>query len=826
MSAVTHQPAPVPARRDPAQALRRAALAVAHLGSEELFGDLVLQLAEDLGAAVAFIAVFEDAARMRMRTLAARMDGRPLRNFDYALQGTPCAQVVGRAFLYVASGAAAEFPRGSMFGAKGMDCYAAYPLNDSEGEPLGIIAAMDRAPIADPELAESLMKIFAVRVAAELDRQRGLEALRNSEASYRAIFEAVEDAVFVHDWDSGAVLDLNARACEAWGYSREEMIGWTMDRFGAHEHPYTAEEARAWVERAKRGEYPLFIWRRPRSDGSLRWDEVRLKAVTINGKPYVLACTRDITARKAAEDALRSREAQYRAIFDGSADALVLWDRQIRIVDVNAAFTRMYGFTAEEVIGDSFGDRLSPQEVQVRTGLIQRALAGEQGHFESRTLCKDGTYIDAELRYLPIMHRGEPHVLSVARDISARREAEARRRELEDQVRQAQKMEAIGQLTGGIAHDFNNILTSVIGYLAMAEERATDTGDPHLVRQLDQAHLAARRARDLIAQMLTFARRQRSERRITELTSVVNQSVQLLRATMPASTIIDAELPDEAPPAEIDAVQIEQVLFNLCINARDAVKAHGRIRVSLRQRRLGGWRCASCRTEVPAGTWLEIGVADDGCGIMPEVLDRMFDPFYSTKELGRGSGMGLAMVHGIVHDHGGHLRVDTVPAAGSTFRVMLPPANTTPAPAPALPAPSVGPAAGAATSRLSGRVLVVEDQAMVGDFMSELLGNWGLQVCLQRDPLQALEWLQDSAREVDLVITDQTMPRMTGLELASRIAEARAGLPVLLYTGDAARFDSNDLRRCGVHRLLRKPIDPKGLRATIEALLQEGAAAP
>ena len=822
MSAVTHEPAPAPGRSDPAQALRRAALAVAQLGSTELFGDLVRQLAEDLGASVAFIAVFEDVARLRMRTLAARMDGSPLRNFDYALEGTPCAQVVGRAFRYVASGAAAEFPKGSMFGAKGMDCYAAYPLNDSEGQPLGIIAAMDRSPIADPDLAEALMKIFAVRVAAELERQRGLEALRNSEASYRAIFEAVEDAVFVHDWDTGAVLDLNARACEAWGYSREQMIGWTIERFGSTEHPYTVEEAKAWVDRAKQGEYPLFTWHRRRSDGSLRWDEVRLKAVTISGRPYVLACTRDITARKAAEDALRSREAQYRAVFDGSADALVLWNRQIRVVDVNAAFTRMYGLAPEEVIGDSFGHRLSPQEVQMRTRLIERALAGEQGHLESRTLRKDGTYIDAELRYLPIMHRGEPHVLSVARDITSRREAEARRRELEDQVRQAQKMEAIGQLTGGIAHDFNNILTSVIGYLAMAEERAADVNDPHLVRQLDQAHLAARRARDLIAQMLTFARRQRSERRVTELTSVVNQSVQLLRATMPSSTIIDADVPDESPLAEVDAVQIEQVLFNLCINSREAVKANGRIRVSLHDGRRSGWRCASCRAEVPAGQWLEIGVADDGCGITPEVLDRMFDPFYSTKELGRGSGMGLAMVHGIVHDHGGHLLVETTPGAGATFRVMLPPAI---AAAPPVLATVPDERAGGVAPQLRGRVLVVEDQAMVGDFMTELLGNWGLEVCLRRDPLQALEWLQDGSNAVDLVITDQTMPRMTGLELASHIAGARAGLPVLLYTGDAARFDTTELRRFGVQRLLRKPIDPKVLRSTIHVLLQGAAPA-
>ena len=192
-------------------------------------------------------------------------------------------------------------------------------------------------------------------------------------------------------------------------------------------------------------------------------------------------------------------------------------------MDVNKAFTRMYGFDPQDVIGGSFGDRLSREEVARRSSLIERALAGEQGHLETRTVRKDGSSIDVELRYLPIMHRGEPHVLAVARDITARREAEARRLELEDQVRQAQKMEAIGQLTGGIAHDFNNILTSVIGYLAMAEERASLAADPDtdLVRQLDQAHLAARRAR-----------------RATELPALVSQSVQLLRATMPSSTII------------------------------------------------------------------------------------------------------------------------------------------------------------------------------------------------------------------------------------------------------------------------------------------------
>jgi PAS domain S-box-containing protein len=807
-----------------AQALRRAALLVAKLGGpEELFDGLVRQLTADLGAAAAFIAVFADPQRTRMRTLAARLDGRALRDFTYELAGSPCAKVVGRAFHYLAEGVGRQFQGGTIFSAKGMDSYAAYPLNASDGTPLGLITAMDRHRIRDPELAESLMKIFAVRAAAELERQRALEALRDSEASYRAIFEAVEDAIFVHDWETGAVLDVNRKACEAYGYTREEMLGWSVDRFGSGESPYTGDEAMAWVQRAKAGERPRFIWHRRRSDGVLRWDEVRLRAVTINGEPHVLACTRDITERKEAVDALRSREAQYRAIFDGSADSLVLWNRLIRIVDVNAAFTRMYGYEPHEVIGGSFGNRLSDEEVARRSVLIERALAGEQGHLETTTVRKDGSRLDVELRYLPITHQGEPHVLVVSRDISARREAEARREELENQVRQAQKMEAIGQLTGGIAHDFNNILTTVIGYLAMAEERAGLGSDHDLVRQLDQAHLAASRARDLVSQMLTFARHQGGERQVVELAPLVRQSVQLLRATMPSSTIIDADVHSSSLAAAVDGVQIEQVLFNLCINARDAVHAHGRIRVGLRARTAPGLRCASCRADVPAGRWVELSVSDDGSGIAPEVLERMFDPFYSTKEIERGSGMGLAMVHGIVHSHRGHIEVQTRPGGGTTFRVMLPLAGEAQAREPQAVRPARHAVARAGS--LGGRILLVEDQAMVGEFMSELLGNWGLEVTRYEDPLDALDWLRVADNALDLLITDQTMPRMTGLELASRAAALRPGLAVLLYTGDAAEFGAEALRRSGVLELMRKPIDPGTLHATLARLLGREASA-
>ena len=202
-----------------ARAMYRAAQAVAHPGGPTLFADLVRELAGVLQAATVFVAVFADAAHTQMRTLAAVLDGNLLRNFDYPLQGSPCAHVVGRRFRYVARGVSAEFPPGTIFGAKGMDAYAAYPLNDSAGAPVGLLVAMDRAPIADATLAEALLKIFAGRIAAEIERgradaardaaegerMRAHEALQRSEASYRAIFEAAEDAIFIHDWDTGAV---------------------------------------------------------------------------------------------------------------------------------------------------------------------------------------------------------------------------------------------------------------------------------------------------------------------------------------------------------------------------------------------------------------------------------------------------------------------------------------------------------------------------------------------------------------------------------------------------------------------------------------------
>ena len=243
----------------------------------------------------------------------------------------------------------------------GFDSYAAHSLMSSTGEQMGIVVALDRAALADQALTEALLKIFSARAAAEIERTR-------AEQSYREILDAAEDAIFVHDWDTGAIIDVSSKAADLFGYSRDDLKRLRIGDLSADVSPYTEADAMAHIERARQSDSPLrFDWRAKHRDGTLVWHEVTLKRALVGGHRRVLAFVRDVTERKAAADALQMRERQYRAIFDGSVDAMVLWNDKIRFVDVNRTFTEMYGFTREEVIGTGFDNRLPAEEVARRT---------------------------------------------------------------------------------------------------------------------------------------------------------------------------------------------------------------------------------------------------------------------------------------------------------------------------------------------------------------------------------------------------------------------------------------------------------------------------
>ena len=1031
-----------------------AALAVSRAEGDAVFGELACRLAEILEVDATMIGRYNAETPGRVTAVATCLDGRLLKNVEYGTDGTPCRAMVGRESRFVASGVHDEFAPGSLFHVQGFDSYAAHTLTDVSGRPIGLIVAMHRRPLVDRALTEALLQLFAVRASAELERQQISAEARASEQSYRAIFDAAEDAIFVHDFASGRILDVNSKACAMYGYTHDELLAVRIADVSANVPPYTEAEAAAKLDEARRVGVARFEWHRRSKDGRLHWDEVVLKRATIGGERRILAFTREITERKEADEALRLREQQYRAIFEGSADALVLWSRDIRIVDVNAAFTAMYGYTREEIIGSTFGERLPILDVARRVRMIQAAIDGKTGQLETRTIRKSGEAFEVEIRYLPILHRGEPHVLAIARDITDRRRAEAalraseaqyrsifeaatdalqlldaqhhvvdvnpayerlygrrreevvgkgidelvpaefraertalvdralkgeiaevqstgfrldgtpfdlevrcipfehhgerhvlgiarditerkraenalraseeqyraifnasadalvlrdaefrivdvnatyeamsgysrdmvlgldrvianppadaakiralhdralageplelettfarrdgtrydlelrgvpivhrgaphvlyigrdvtarkraerQRQELETQLRQAQKMEAIGHLTGGIAHDFNNILTSVMGYVTLAEERPAAEGDAKLQSHLEQALQSCYRARDLIHQMLTFSRVRRGDPRPVALRELLAESSRMLRATLPATLDLVTEV-DGEPMAQVDPVQAHQILLNLCINARDAMHEAGRIHVTARCVELSAAWCASCRHNF-SGSFVELAVADSGAGIPPEIRDRMFEPFFTTKDIGQGTGMGLSIVHGVAHDHGGHVMLESERGRGTTFRVLLPLAIPETDGATAPPA-----GRGRAGEPLRGRILLVEDEQSVLGFMRELLQSWGADVIGARDPYDAVRWIMREPDRFDLVLTDQTMPGMTGLELAASLRSQRIDLPVLLYSGRSDLLSEDAVRAAGVCRLLTKPIDTDALHAAL-----------
>jgi len=929
------------------EAFSAAALAVSQSEEETLYRQLTRYLSAILDVDCAFIATIAPDDRCTMRMLAFHLDGDVRENFSYPLAGTPCETVIGCEFRLYPSRLAELFPLDEDFRKLGLDCYAGQPLADGRGNPLGLIAVVSRRPFRDPSLVEATLRIFAVRVNAELERAAAAAALRTSEANYRRIFEASEDAIFVHDWDTGAIVDVNPRACETYGYSREELLRLRAGELSAGEPPYTDAEAQRWIEQAKREGSASFEWRRRNKDGSLHWDEVRLKRAEIGGHPRVLAFTRDITERKHAEEALRASEEQYRTIFNATTDALILWDSRVRRVDVNKAYERTYGWSREEVLGRGYDHpAYSPEYARPREEMVRRALAGEACRAELESIRKDGARIMTEVeaipfrhrgephvlaiarditerkraeealraseeqyraifnasadalvlwdsefrrvdvnpafekmygwtrdevigrgygqaahqpdyaitRYelgrralsgetaraevpavrkngeellvdlvaIPFRHRGEPHVLAIARDITERKRAEAARQELETRLRQAQKMEAIGQLTGGIAHDFNNLLTSIMGYIVLAGDRDTVQGDKRLGGYLAQAQRSCERARDLIQQMLMFSRGQRGSPRAVSLASVVKGALPTLSAGLPDTLELTVTADESAAPVFVDPAQVEQVLLNLGINARDATDGVGRVRIAVRPQQAEKVLCAGCR-QCAEGSFVELLVEDDGHGMDSEVIERIFEPFFSTKETGKGSGMGLAMVHGIVHEHGGHVVVESSPGQGARFRVLWPVVSDTADAMPrererVLPLRPPRPA-------LSGSVLVVDDEESVGEFMRELLETWGLQASFASRPEAALEQVRAAPRRFDVIVTDQSMAKMTGLQLALRLHEIRPELPVILYTGRGEALADEDVGAARLCAVVRKPVDPALLSQILARCLASRAVA-
>jgi PAS domain S-box-containing protein len=796
------------AREQIEQALRHVALGVCAASGENLFQTIADSLTTTLGVDMAFISELPAGCDNRLGTRAVSHRGRPVPNLEYDLVGTPCRQVLDKGFQFIGEDLTGRFPSDGMLSDLGAVAYAGYPLMDSAKRPIGLIALLHGEPLTDAGLIEAVLGIYSVRAAAELDRQR-------SEASYRAIFDAAEDAIFVHDLTTGVILDANPAACRVYGYRHAELLQLTPGDLSSGIPPFDPEGAARWIGLASAGEPQRFEWHRRNKDGSLHWDEVTLKKAALGGVDRLIAITREITERKRVEETLR-------ATVECAFDAIIGMDGAGRVIAFNPAAEQTFGYRREDAMGRPLADLIVPERFREahRAGMKRYRQDGHGPMLGRRVevvACRaDGSELPVELAIDRAQGPEGDFFVGYLRDITDRKLAEEEHARLEAQLRQAQKMEAIGHLAGGIAHDFNNILTGAMGYVTLAQELTRGQADPKLDKYLDRAQRAGHRARDLIQQLLTFSRGQRGDPRPLDLAPLVHETIRLLGATLGSEVEISVDLPRRLPQVNLDPVHLEQILVNLCINARDAMSGSGRLDIELALERVGGAVCASCKQKI-RGEYLVLQVKDTGCGIKQQHLDRLFEPFFTTKPSGQGSGMGLAVVHGVVHEYGGHLRVESKPGQGTQFRVLVPPISADDLPVSDAISGSSAPRP--APARLEGRVLLVDDDDLAGGLMLDLLEDRGLEVAYVMSGEEALAALSHASEPFDLLITDQAMPRMTGLELIRHIRPTRPDLPIILYTGNADALDAEQIAAAGVRALVRKPVDLDALGRLLRDIL-------
>ncbi|HWA70908.1 MAG TPA: PAS domain S-box protein [Polyangiaceae bacterium] len=649
------------------------------------------------------------------------------------------------------------------------------------------------------------------RVRRVLGTTQDVHARKSAEERARRdaeLFSNLHESIICTDLD-GIVTSWNEGAYRLYGWTEAEMVGRSLfERFPPEER----ERVQAFHDRIVAGEQLHTEWYDTRKDGSRVWVEARVARYSDSmGRPAgVLGIARDIGARRETELTLR-RDAH---ILAQLKDVVVCTDADARVVYWNQAAERIFGWKSEELLGRSLADRFPPHMKDVVLGVVTDVLSRDQTPpSEWEDYRKDGSrvWIHWRAHRLKDAEGNISGMVSVGTDMTEQRRAAEEQKRLQQQLFHAQKMETIGTLAGGIAHDFNNILAAIVVYseLAMGELQ----NDERSLQYLSEVKRASQRAKELVRRILAFSRFNEPDRRRIDLRTVIEDAVRFVRPMLPATLEIRLDLAEGCSPSRADQNQIHQVLLNLLSNAAQAMKdGTGQVVVRLREVEFEQQYELPLGT-LPAGSYLSIAVEDNGQGIDPPTLKRIFDPFFTTKKAGEGTGLGLSVVHGIIHNHEGSLAVESVSGQGSTFTFYLP---TTAA------SPSLGPASVPPTSAPRGngeRVLVVDDEDSVARLTTAALETLGYtSVCYTSadDVLREFERAPESCR---LLITDQTMPRTTGLELAQRLRAQGHQVPILIVSGFSRALRPEGLSALGRVALLNKPFEIQELAIAARRLL-------
>jgi PAS domain S-box-containing protein len=644
------------------------------------------------------------------------------------------------------------------------------------------------------------------------ERKTAEEALKRSEEQFRSWVKNAPDAIFVQIRECFAYV--NKAAVELYGaLSEDELLGTGI---GDRLHPDFRNEIAELMRAAnmEQGPAPSMEQKHLKLDGTTVHVEVHSTPIIYRGENGALVFVRDITRRKKTEEILKHSEERYSRLFKDAVLGIFRTSPDGKLLDVNPAFARMFGFESPEETVSQVSDAAVDLYVEPsRRNESMRSVIEAEGsvQVEHSYKRKDGSTFTGNLHARAVRDKAGNllYIEGFIEDISERKWAEDERQILESRLRQSHKMEAIGTLAGGIAHDFNNILAAIIGYteIALSESVVNDE-----VRQsLEQIMKAGLRAKDLVRQILVFSRMKVGQTlEPIDIGQVIREALRFFRASFPATIEIRENINGEEQVALADPTQIHQLITNLCTNALHAMEETGGImEVSL--------ECVeSAPSSLPqnrnltAESHIRLTVSDTGAGMEPSVLERIFDPYFTTKAPDKGSGLGLALVHGIVKRHNGVIEVRSEPMEGSTFSVYLPRVRSKAAKKEQEPS---------ALPKGKETILFVDDEEALADIGKKMLQTLGYQVIAQTNCREALRLFTERPDYFDMVVTDYTMPNMTGADLAREILRLRPDIPIILSTGFTERITPEKAADMGIRELLMKPLNMRELARAVRRVL-------
>lgn len=640
--------------------------------------------------------------------------------------------------------------------------------------------------IAFPSLSQALKeneelnvqlsrKVELLQGAAQTLEQTNRE-LHLSENRFRTIFDSTNDAIFIHELPSGAIVDVNLTMCEMYGYAREEVFRLGVDDLSLGVAPYTAAEAAERVQRAAEGKQQLFEWRARHKNGRLFWVEVHMKRALIGGEDRVIVTVRDITKRKQAEESRNKALAFIETLLASSPTGIHVYDGITgTCVMVNQAVADISGGTTEELLAQNFREIRSWQEAGF-VDLAEKVLAGSGTlHLEKAFTTSFGKQVVLDNFLSRFDVDGRPHLLSIAVDVTEKRRLEQNNKLIEAQMLHVQKLESLGVLAGGIAHDFNNILMAVLGNADLALMRMAPESPAR--DNLLQIERAAQRAADLARQMLAYSGKGRFVIESLSVTALVEEMTHMLEVSISKKALLRFNFSPDLPAVDADATQLRQVIMNLVINASEAIgDKSGVIAIST-----GAMDCDNAylsdtwiNDHLPEGLYVYLEVADTGCGIERAAIPKIFDPFFTTKFTGRG--LGMAAVLGIVRGHRGAIKVYSELGKGTTFKLLLPVSGKT-------AGQHAGPMTNDGTWNGTGTILLVDDEETIRALGKDMLQELGFTVLTASDGREALDVFTMNSNEIVCVILDLTMPRLDGEQTFRELRRIKPDVRVIMSSG-------------------------------------------